>query len=98
MGPVEFLITSEALVELLDPSREAMDRETAIETFDEFESDIHRITLREFVSRLGGEPPILLTSADVAGRSVAQLAWTWNAEGEAAFGSSKQLPARLKFG
>ncbi|MBM6577798.1 DUF1488 family protein [Microvirga sp. SRT01] len=66
MGPVELLITSEALVELLDPSRDAMDRETAIETFIEFESDIHRIALREFVSRLGGEPPILLTSADVA--------------------------------
>lgn len=66
LGPVEFLITSEALVELLDPEREAMDRETAIETFVEFESDIHRIALREFVSRLGGEPPILLTSADVA--------------------------------
>lgn len=66
-GPVEFLITSEALVELLNPEFDAIDRETAIETFVEFEADIHRIAHREFVSRLGGEPPILLTAADVAG-------------------------------
>lgn len=42
------------------------ERDSAIETFIEFEADIHRIALREFVSRLGGEPPILLTAADVA--------------------------------
>ena len=67
LGIVEFLITSEALVELLNPALDAIDRDTAIETFIEFESDIHRIARREFVSRLGGEPPILLTAADVAG-------------------------------
>lgn len=67
MGAVDFLITSEALAELLDPDLMAIDRETAIETFIEFEADIHRIAHREFVSRLGGEPPILLTAADVAG-------------------------------
>jgi hypothetical protein len=67
MGPVEFLITSEALAELLNLGLEAIDRETAIETFIEFEADIHRVAHREFVSRLGGEPPILLTAADIAG-------------------------------
>jgi hypothetical protein len=66
LGPVEFLITSEALAEMLDPELDGIDRETAIETFIEFEADIHRIAQREFVSRLGGEPPILLTTADVA--------------------------------
>jgi hypothetical protein len=65
-GLVEFLITSEALAELLNPDLDAIDRDTAIETFVEHESDIHRIAHREFVSRLGGEPPILLTAADVA--------------------------------
>ncbi|MEG3082092.1 DUF1488 family protein [Sphingomonas sp. PB2P12] len=66
LGVVEFLITSEALVELTDQDVEGIDRETAIETYAEFESDIHRIARREFVSRLGGEPPILLSAADVA--------------------------------
>jgi len=65
LGEVEFLITSEALTELLDPSRDTLDREMAIEVFIEFESDIHRIAQREFVKRLGGEPPILLTAADL---------------------------------
>ena len=67
LGPVEFLITSEALTELLNPELDAIDRDTAIETVIEFEADIHRIARREFVSRLGGEPPVLLTAADVAG-------------------------------
>jgi hypothetical protein len=67
LGAVEFLITSEALIELLNPDLEGIDSETAIETFIEFESDIHRIARREFVSRLGGEPPVLLTAADVSG-------------------------------
>ena len=67
LGLVEFLITSEALVELIDPDLEGIDRDTAIETYLEFESDIHRIARREFVSRLGGEPPVLLTAADVSG-------------------------------
>ena len=66
LGPVEFLITGEALIELLNPDLEALDRDTAIETFIEFEADIHRIAQREFVKRLGGEPPILITAADVA--------------------------------
>lgn len=67
LGMVEFLITSEALVELIDPDLEGIDRDTAIETYLGFESDIHRIARREFVSRLGGEPPLLLTAADVSG-------------------------------
>lgn len=67
LGEVEFLITSEALTELLDPDRDTLDRDTAVEVFIEFESDIHRIAQREFVKRLGGEPPILLTAADLAG-------------------------------
>ncbi len=46
---------------------DAIDPETALETFVEFEGDIHRIAFREFVKRLGGEPPILLTSADLDG-------------------------------
>jgi len=66
LGAVEFLITSEALIELLNPDLEGIDSETAIETYIEFESDIHRIARREFVSRLGGEPPVLLTAADVS--------------------------------
>jgi len=65
-GPVEFLITSEALTEMLNPELEGIDPETAVEVFIEFESDIHRIAQREFVKRLGGEPPILLTTSDVA--------------------------------
>ena len=67
LGEIEFLITSEALVELLNPDLGAIDGDMAIEIFIEFEADIHRIAQREFVSRLGGEPPILLTAADVAG-------------------------------
>ena len=66
LGMVEFLITSEALAEFLSPDLEGIDSETAIETYVEFESDIHRIARREFVSRLGGEPPVLLTAADVS--------------------------------
>ena len=65
-GPVEFLITSEALAEMLNPELEGIDPETATEVFIEFESDILRIAQREFVKRLGGEPPILLTTSDVA--------------------------------
>lgn len=67
LGEIEFLITSEALAELLDPDLGAIDRDMAIEIFIEFEADIHRIARLEFVKRLGGEPPILLTAADVAG-------------------------------
>lgn len=65
LGPVEFLITSEGLAEMLNPDLDGIDSETAIEVFIEFESDIHRIAQLEFVKRLGGEPPILLTAADV---------------------------------
>jgi hypothetical protein len=36
-----------------------------LEIFIEFEADIHRIAQLGFVKRLGGEPPILLTVADV---------------------------------
>lgn len=66
LGMVEFLITSEALAEFINPDLEGIDSDTAIETYVEFESDIHRIARREFVSRLGGEPPVLLTAADVS--------------------------------
>lgn len=65
LGPVEFLITAEALANMLNPDLDGIDSETAIETFFEFESDIHRIARLEFVKRLGGEPPILLTVSDV---------------------------------
>lgn len=65
LGEVEFLITADALAELLNPEHDAVDSETALEAFIKFESDIHRIAQREFVKRLGGEPPILLTSADL---------------------------------
>ncbi len=66
LGEVEFLITADALTELLNPELDSIDPETAVETFIEFEADIHRIAQREFVKRLGGEPPILITSADLA--------------------------------
>jgi len=66
LGPVEFLITREALEEMLDPDLEGVDGDYALEIFSEFEADIHRIALREFVKRLGGEPPILLTASDIA--------------------------------
>lgn len=64
-GPVEFLITSEALAQMLNPDLDGVDSEFALEIFLEFEADIHRIAQLEFVKRLGGEPPILLTAADV---------------------------------
>jgi len=64
-GPVEFLITSEALAQMLNPDLDHIDSEYALEIFLEFEADIHRIAQLEFVKRLGGEPPILLTAADV---------------------------------
>ena len=67
LGDVEFLITSEALASLVNPELDAIDSEMAMEIFIEFESDIHRIARLEFVKRLGGEPPILLTTADVGG-------------------------------
>jgi len=54
------------LAEFISPDFDGIDSDTAIETYVEFESDIHRIARREFVSRLGGEPPILLTAADVS--------------------------------
>ena len=66
LGPVDFLITGETLAELLNPDLVGIDGQLAMEIFVEFESDIHRIARREFVSRLGGEPPVLLTAADVA--------------------------------
>ena len=66
LGVVEFLITSEALVELAGQDLDGIDSATAIETYVEREPDIHRIARREFVSRLGGEPPLLLSAADIA--------------------------------
>lgn len=68
LGPVEFLITSAALAEMLDPDLDGIDSETAVEAFIQYEREIHRIAQREFVKRLGGEPPILLTAADVEER------------------------------
>lgn len=65
LGPVEFLITTAALAELLGPDLESIDRETAVEVYVEHEGDIHRVARREFIKRLGGEPPILLTAADL---------------------------------
>lgn len=37
-GTVEFLITSETLVQLLDHNRETLDRGTALEVFNEWSS------------------------------------------------------------
>lgn len=65
LGMVEFLITSDALAEFTNPDLDGIDSDTALETYGEFESDMHRIVRREFVSRLGGEPPVLLTAANV---------------------------------
>jgi hypothetical protein len=72
LGPVDFLITRDALAYLAGPDLDEIESETALETFFEFESDIHRIARLEFVKRLGGEPPILLTISDIesAGRPV----------------------------
>lgn len=60
-GEVEFLITADALAELVDPTLDRIVSQTATEAFEEHEEDIHRIAFRELVKRLGGEPPILLT-------------------------------------
>lgn len=65
LGEVPFLITADAFCEMLNAELDGIDPETALETFVEFETDIHRIAHREFVKRLGGEPPILITSADL---------------------------------
>ena len=65
LGPVDFLITRYALAYLLNPDLDEIDSETAMDTFFEFETDIHRIARLEFVKRLGGEPPILLTVSDM---------------------------------
>ena len=65
LGPVGFLITRDALAYMLNPDLDEIDSETAIETFFQFESDIHRIARLEFVKRLGGEPPVLLTVSDI---------------------------------
>ncbi len=47
-GPVEFLITSEALAEMPNPALEGIEPETAVEVFIEFESDIHRVAQSEY--------------------------------------------------
>lgn len=65
LGPVDFLITRDALAYLVNPDVDEIDSETALETFFEFETLIHRVARLEFVKRLGGEPPILLTISDV---------------------------------
>ncbi|MDB5713370.1 MAG: hypothetical protein JWO15_767 [Sphingomonadales bacterium] len=65
LGTVKFLITSEALAEMPNPELDGIDSETALEVLIEFETDIYRIAQLEFVKRLGGEPPILLTAVDV---------------------------------
>ena len=70
LGPVDFLVTRDALAYLLNPEMDAIGSETAIETFFDFESDIHRIARLEFLKRLGGEPPILLTIDDVEAASL----------------------------
>lgn len=65
LGPVDFLITRDALAYLLNPDLDEIDSETAMETFFEFETDVHHIARLEFVKRLGGEPPVLLTVSDI---------------------------------
>lgn len=51
-GPLDlvgFLNTADALAELPTPGLDAIDPDTALETFTEFEANVHRIALREFV-------------------------------------------------
>lgn len=62
---VEFLITSEALAMMLNPDRAHLDAEMAIETFDEFEADIHRIAQRAYRMKRGGDRPIMILVEDV---------------------------------
>ena len=64
-GSVEFLITCEAPAHMVNPELDAIDRDMALEAFIEFEVDINRIARLEFVKRLGREPPVLLTAADM---------------------------------
>jgi hypothetical protein len=45
-GTVEFLITSEALAEMLNPDLDGIDNETALEVFIEFETAFHLWTPR----------------------------------------------------
>jgi hypothetical protein len=65
LGLVDFLITREALEQMLNPDLDGMDGDYAFEILIESEADVHRIARLEFVKRLSGEPPILLTAADV---------------------------------
>ena len=65
LGPVKFLVTSEALAQVLSSALGPIDSEMALEVFLEFEADIQRVAQREFVKRRSGEPPILLTAAGV---------------------------------
>lgn len=67
LGTVEILITTKALIQLLNPGLTTLDRDAALETFVEFEADIHRIAQRELVKGFGGEPPTVITAADVQG-------------------------------
>ncbi len=50
---------------MLNPDLDGIDGDDAFEIFIEFDADIHRFAQLEFVKHLGGEPPILLTAADV---------------------------------
>lgn len=56
---IDFVVTNEALAHLLDPDRGHISPELAVETFFEFEADIHRIAQLEFRKR-AGESPIQL--------------------------------------
>lgn len=64
-GLVSTLITGEALIELLNPDLDDVGDNTAIETYIEFETDIHRIAHGEFGRQRGGGSPILITAAEV---------------------------------
>ncbi|WP_242186405.1 hypothetical protein [Sphingomonas sp. CARO-RG-8B-R24-01] len=64
-GPVRFVITAEALRELVNPGGEAVDGELGVSIFEQFDHDIFHIAQRE-VSRRGTEhQPIILTRDDM---------------------------------
>jgi hypothetical protein len=62
---VEFLIRVEALRVLVNPDAAPLAPAEALETFTEFEADIHRIAEREHRSR--GSMTVVLDAKDVGG-------------------------------
>lgn len=65
-GDVAFLITAEALGEMLTPGGESVDGETGVELFEEFSEDIFRVAQREARRRGVEQQPIFIFREDVA--------------------------------